>query len=216
MIGSLPAIECACLLQVICVLLLGRVIKIDAHHVLEVVTTRPELRPVCNASTCCLLKNGLVLGHKAFHGLMIESTRNLAFEAFRRVVRVALTIEVLRVDARDESSVARDALVADVVHGAIYPCHTGFAHIATHGITLRFLGHAINRVRSHRLRNLLVLHDGRTRLNHSGLVEIAEVLARLPVSLASRLADNVLLERNKTRVARNLQVTLHSTSSREK
>ena len=46
-------------------------------------------------------------------------------------MRVALSVKVLGVDAGDEASIARDALVADLVGGAVHPRDARLAHVAT-------------------------------------------------------------------------------------
>ena len=208
-IGALPAIECASLGQIVSVACHGLVIEIDTHHVLEVVTTRAEFRSLRNTPTGCLLERRLVLRNVTFDGLMLESAHNLALEALRRVVRVALTIEILGVDARDEASVSWDALVTDVVHGTVHPGHTGTAHVTAHGTTLRLLLLAIDGVGAHGFGDLLVLHDGRSRVDHGWFVCVAEVLTCLSVGLAGRLTNDILLLGDEAGIAGDFQATLH-------
>jgi len=84
-IGAPPAINRASLGEIVRVARLCLVIKIDAHHVLQVVTTRAELRTILNAPTGSLLERRLVLRNVTFDGLMLETAHNLAFEALGRV-----------------------------------------------------------------------------------------------------------------------------------
>ena len=149
------------------------------------------------------------MGNETFCWLMVKTAGNLALEALGSVIRVALTVEVLRVHARDETSVAWDALVADVVHRAVHPSHARLAHVANHGGTLGFLLLAINRVGTHGTCNLLLLHDSRASIDHVWLVHIPEVLSSLSISLASGLTHDVLLKGNEARVAGNFQAALH-------
>ena len=160
-IGALELVESACLVQVGLVVAGGLALEVHAHHVLEVVATGAELRAVRDAPAGRLLEHLLVLGNEAFRGLVVKATQDLALEALRGVVRVALSVEVLRVDAGDEAGIAWDALVADVVHGAVHPGDAGLGHVAAHGGALALLVAAVDGVRSHRARNLLLLHDGR-------------------------------------------------------
>lgn len=196
-VRALKLVKRACLAQISLVVTGGRgglVVEVHAHHVLEVVAAGSELGVVGDAPAGGLLEHLLVLGNEAFRGLVVKASQDLAFKALRSVVRVALSIEVLRVDARDEAGIARDALVADVVHGAVHPGAAGLAHIAAHESALSLLIAAVDRVRSHGARNLLLLHDGRGSVDHGGLVNVAEVLTGLAISLAGGLPDDVELE----------------------
>ena len=59
-------------------------------------------------------------------------------------MRVALSKEVLGIDSRDEASIARDALVADLVSGAVHPRDARLAHVATRSSLLRLFRGAIH------------------------------------------------------------------------
>ena len=208
-VGAFPAIESASLRQVVLVAVLSFVLEVDAHHVLEVVTAGTELRTINNTPASLLLERRLILRNETFRWLMIKATGNLALKALGSVVRVALTIEVLGVDAGDEASVTGDALVADVVHGAIHPRHARSAHISNHRAPLRLLLLSIDGVGAHGVSDLLLLHDGRASVDHVWLVHVPEVLASLPISLASGLTHNVLLQGDEARVAGDFHAALH-------
>lgn len=75
---------------------------------------------------------------------MVEATRDVTLKALRSVVRVALTKEVLRVDARDKACVAGDALIANLVLWSIHPRHRRLAHVASRGLLLPTFNRAIN------------------------------------------------------------------------
>lgn len=117
---------------------------IDGHHVLQVVALGAELRVFCDAPAVCLHEYFLILRLESLVGLMHNASRDLAFEALGRVMRVALAIEVLRCDARDEARVSWNALVADVVRRSIHPSARRLAHIAAHRYFLRTFVRAIN------------------------------------------------------------------------
>ena len=76
---------------------------------------------------------------------MIDTAWDLAFKALCSIVRVALTEEILRVDARDETSVAWHTLIANLMGGSIHPSAASLAHIAAHGYLLWHLVCAIDR-----------------------------------------------------------------------
>ena len=76
---------------------------------------------------------------------MIDTAQDLALETLSSVVRIALAVEVLRVDTRDEAGVAWHALVTDLVSGTIHPSARGTAHVANHGTFLRVLVRAVHR-----------------------------------------------------------------------
>ena len=125
---------------------------------------------------------------------MLKAAHNLTLEALGGVRRVALTIEVFGVDARNEASVAWNALVAEFVHWPIHPRYASLAHVATHSSTLTLLLLAIDCVGAHRCRNFLMMKDSRVRVDHGWLMDVPKGLACLPIRLASCLAHNVLLE----------------------
>ena len=81
------------------VLLLGSIILVDRHHVLHVVSPGGEVRPLSNPAAVLLYEDFLVLRNETFLWLVVESAQNLVLEALRSVVRVALSVEVLRVDS---------------------------------------------------------------------------------------------------------------------
>ena len=211
-VRALELVKRACLAQISLVVAGGGgglVVEVHAHHVLEVVAAGAELGAVGDAPAGGLLEHLLVLGNETFRGLVVKASQNLVLEALRSVVRVALSIEVLRVDTRDEAGIAWDALVADVVHGAVHPGTAGLAHVAAHAGALALLIAAVDGVRSHRARNLLLLHDGRGSVDHGGLVNVAEVLTGLAVCLAGGLPNDVELHGDVARVPRNLLTALH-------
>ena len=140
---------------------------------------------------------------------MVKAAHDLALEALRSVVGVALTVEVLRVDAGDEAGVAWDALVADVMHRSVHPGDASLAHVTAHGRLLGLLVLAIDRGGAHLRSNIRLLHDRRAGVNHPGLVGVAEVLASLPVRLTSGLPNDVLLEGDEARVTGDFQAALH-------
>ena len=148
-VRALKLVKRACLAQISLVVAGGGgglVVEVHAHHVLEVVATGAELRAVRDAPAGRLLEHLLVLGNEAFRGLVVKATQDLALEALRGVVRVALSVEVLRVDAGDEAGIAWDALVADVVHGAVHPGTARLAHVAAHAGALALLIAAVDGV----------------------------------------------------------------------
>eukprot|EP00354_Favella_ehrenbergii_P008177 CAMPEP_0170465624 /NCGR_PEP_ID=MMETSP0123-20130129/9901_1 /TAXON_ID=182087 /ORGANISM="Favella ehrenbergii, Strain Fehren 1" /LENGTH=287 /DNA_ID=CAMNT_0010731573 /DNA_START=169 /DNA_END=1033 /DNA_ORIENTATION=- len=165
-IGASVVVERARLLQVGLVVLHGRSLEVHAHHVFEVVAARSELGSVSDAATGCLLENLLVLRNETFLRLVVEPAQDLPLEALRCVVRVALAVEVLGVDAGDEAGVARDALVADVVHGAVHPADARLAHVAPHRALLGLFSGAVHRVRPHRVRNFLLHHHRGASVDH--------------------------------------------------
>ena len=59
-------------------------------------------------------------------------------------MRVALSVKVLGVDAGDKASIARDALVADLVSGAVHPRDARLAHVASRSMLLRLFCGAIH------------------------------------------------------------------------
>ena len=95
------------------------------------------------------------------------------------------------------------------MHGAVHPSHTSTAHVTAHGPTLRLLLLAIDRVGAHGVGNLLVLHDGRSRVDHGWCVSEAEVLTCLSVGLASCVPHDILLLGDEAGVARDFQAALH-------
>lgn len=83
------------LAHIVGVLLLGHIILVDSHHVLKVVSFGAEVWPLSDPPTVLLDEHFLVLGNEAFLWLVVEASQNFALETLRRVVRVALSIEVL-------------------------------------------------------------------------------------------------------------------------
>ena len=120
-IGSAEFVESPGHAHVVRVLLLLRILLVDCHHVLKVVPLGAEVGSLSNSSGVLLHKDFLVLRNEAFRRLMIKPSRNLPLKALRCVVRIALSIEVLRVDTADETCVAWDTLVADLMGGPIHP-----------------------------------------------------------------------------------------------
>ena len=81
------------------VLLLGSIILVDRHHVLHVVSSGGEVWPLGNSAAVLLHEDLLVLGNETFLWFVVEAAQNLVLEALCSVVRVALSVEVLRVDS---------------------------------------------------------------------------------------------------------------------
>ena len=75
---------------------------------------------------------------------MLESSQYLPLETLCGVMRVALSVKVLGVDPGDEASIARDALVADLVSGAVHPRDARLAHVATRPCLLRMFRSAVH------------------------------------------------------------------------
>ena len=119
-------------------------------------------------------------------------------------MRVALSIEVLGVDSRDEASIARDALVADLVCGAVHPRDARLAHVATRSSLLRLFRGAIHRGRPH-LVSHVVTKDCRSSVTHAWSAHsVPEVLTSATIALTSSVTYNVLLLRNMSGITRNL------------
>lgn len=121
MIGSTEFIESPCLAHVISILPLLRIFLVDRHHVLKVVSLRAEVWSLSDSPRVLFDEHFLVLRNEAFRSLVIEPSCNLALKALRRVVRIALSIQVLRVYTTDKACVAWDALVANIMSGPIHP-----------------------------------------------------------------------------------------------
>ena len=121
MIGSTEFIESPCLAHVISIFPLLRIFLVDRHHVLKVVSLRAEVWSLSDSPRVLFDEHFLVLRNEAFRSLVIEPSCNLAFKALRRVVRIALSIQVLRVYTTDKACVAWDALVANIMSGPIHP-----------------------------------------------------------------------------------------------
>ena len=143
-VGAIELAEGASAAHVFSILFLGRVILINRHHVLHVVSSIGEVRPLRNPATVLLHVRLLILRNETFLRLMVESAQDLPFEALCGVVRVAFTVEILRVDARYEACVPRHTLIANLVRRSIHPSARCLAHIAAHGCLLGELVAAIN------------------------------------------------------------------------
>ena len=191
------------------VLLLGSIILVDRHHVLHVVSPRGEVWPFGNPAAVLLHEDLLVLRNETFLWLMVESAQNLVLEAFGSVVRVALSVEVLRVDSRDEARVPWNALVSNLMRGSVHPGARRPAHVTAHGDFLRRLVGAVDGGGAHLLGDLLLLQDSRARVNHGGFPRVPEVISSLAIALSCCVADNVQLEGNMTGITRDFLSTLH-------
>lgn len=107
--------------HVVGILPLDSILLIDSHHVLKVISLRAKVGALSDPSRVLLDERFLVLRNETSLRLVIEPARNFALETFRCVVRIALSIKVLRVDSADEACVAWDALVANLVGRPIHP-----------------------------------------------------------------------------------------------
>ena len=131
MVVACKFMEAAGLAKVLLVLLLCLGLLVDGHSVLHEIAARAEFRrSLLDPPEVLFLVGALVLRHEAAPGFVVEAAGNLLLEALGCVDRVALAIEVFRVDPRNEASVAWDALVADLVHRAIHPRAARLRHIA--------------------------------------------------------------------------------------
>ena len=191
------------------VLLLLSIILVDRHHVLHVVSSGGEVRPLGDPAAVLLHEDLLVLRNETFLWLVVESTQNLALEAFGSVVRVALSVEVLRVDSRDKASVPWNALVSNLMRRSVHPGARRLAHVTAHGDFLWRLVGAVDGGGTHLLGDLLLLQDSRARVNHGGLPRVPEVISSLAIALSCRVPDNVQLEGNMTGITRDFLSTLH-------
>ena len=144
MVGPTELVKSASLGEVIRVVHLGLVVLIDRHHVLEIITLGGIFGTLSNSSIIILLERLHILRNIALLGLVLESTQYLSLETLRGVMRVALSVKVLGVDAGDEASIARDALVADLVGGAVHPRDARLAHVAPRSCLLRLFRGAIH------------------------------------------------------------------------
>ena len=191
------------------VLLLGSIILVDRHHVLHVVSPGGKVGPLGNPAAILFHVDFLVLRNETFLWLMVESAQNLVLEAFGSVVRVALSVEVLRVDSRDEARVPWNTLVSNLMRGPVHPGARCPAHVTAHGDFLRRLVRAVDGGGAHLLGDLLLLQDSRARVNHGGLSRVPEVISSLAIALTSGVADNVQLEGNMAGITRDFLSTLH-------
>ena len=144
MVSPTELVKCTCLGEVVRVVHLGLVVLIDRHHVLEIITLGGVFGTLSYPTIIILLERLHILRNIALLGLVLEPTQNLSLETLSGIMRVALSITVLGVDAGDEASIARDALVADLVSGAVHPRDARLAHVAPRSCLLRLFRGAIH------------------------------------------------------------------------
>ena len=144
MIGPTELVKSTSLGEVISVVHLGLVVLIDRHHVLEIISLGGIFGTLSYPTIIILLERLHILRNIALLGLVLKSTQNLSLETLRGVMRVALSVKVLGVDSGNEASIARDALVADLVSGAVHPRDARLAHIASRSSLLRLFRGAIH------------------------------------------------------------------------
>ena len=144
MVCSTEFVKSASPREVVRVIHFGLVVLIDGHHVLKIVTLGGVFRTLSYPTIIFLLEDLLVLRDVALPGLVLESSKYLALETLRGVMRVALSVKVLGVDSGNEASIARDALVADLVSGAVHPRDARLAHVASRSSLLRLFRGAIH------------------------------------------------------------------------
>ena len=125
--------------QVLFDLLLLCLVFVDGHHILQIVPLRAKFWSLSDSSHICLHEYFLIDGLVSFSRLVLKTSRDLAFETFRCIMRVALSEKVLRIDTRDEARVAWDALVANLMSWSDHPGAGRLAHISTHRNFLRCL-----------------------------------------------------------------------------
>ena len=87
--------ECASSAHILSVFLLCCIVLVYRHHILHIVSLIGEVWPLSNPSTVFLNIGLLILRNETFRRLMVKPTQNLSLEALSRVVRVALSIEIL-------------------------------------------------------------------------------------------------------------------------
>ena len=92
---SFELVERARPTHIISVLLLGRIILVNRHHVLKVVPSVGEIGPLGNPAAVLLHEDLLVLRNETFLWLVVEAAQDLALETFGSIVRVALSVEIL-------------------------------------------------------------------------------------------------------------------------
>lgn len=208
-VGPLELVESARLRHVFLTLLADTLVLVDHHHVFEVVALGGVLGSLGDAAEILLSVCGHVVRGEALSRLVVKSAGNRPLETLGSVVGVALPVEVLRVDARDESRVARHALVTDIVRWAIHPRARSLGHIAAHLLLLELLVAAIDRSGPH-ADDMLLAHRERTRVVHRRCPPgVAEILTGLLVAFTGGMANDVHLERDVARVAWNLLSALH-------
>ena len=144
MVGATESVKSTSLRKVVRVIRFGLVVLIDGHHVLKIIALGSIFRTLSYTTIIFLLECRLVLRNVALLGLVLESSQYLSLETLCSVVRVALSEKVLGVDTRDEASIARDALVADLVSGAVHPRDARLAHVAPCSSLLRLFRGAIH------------------------------------------------------------------------
>ena len=184
-------------------------ISVYRHHILKVVTTWSEIRPLSNSSKVGFFVSTPLIREESLARMMVKTTRDLPFETLRRVSGIALTVEVFWVDARDEACVAWYALVPYLVCRSVHPRAGGLAHIPSHGHFLWAFIWAIYRGRAHLRCYLLLPDNARAGINHTLIVCEAEIVASLSVALSSRVAHDVNPKRNVACVAWNFLSALH-------
>ena len=143
-VGPTELVKSTSLGEVVRMFCLGLVVLIDCHHVLEIITLGGIFGTLSYPSIIILLERFHVLRNIALLWLVLESTQYLALETLRSVMRVALSVKVLGVNAGDEASIARDALVADLVRGAVHPRDARFAQVAPRSCLLGLFRGAIH------------------------------------------------------------------------
>ena len=144
MVSPTELVKSTCLGEVVRMVHLGLVVLIDRHHVLEIITLGGVFGTLSYPTIIILLERLHILRNIALLGLVLEPTQYFPLETLSGIMRVALSITVLGVNAGDEASIARDALVADLVSGAVHPRDARLAHVAPRSCLLGLFRGAIH------------------------------------------------------------------------
>lgn len=211
-VWSIEFAECASAAHILSIFLLCCIVLVYRHHVLHVVSFIREVWSLSNPATVFLNIGLLILRNETFRRLMVKSTQDLSLEALSRVVRVALSIEILWVDSGDEARVPRHTLVPNLMRRSIHPCTRCLAHIASHGSFLRKLIGTVHGRRAHIHGCSLLLEYGSARVNHGWFPWVAEIISSLSIAFTCCMTNDVQFEWDVARVAGDFLSALHDLS----
>lgn len=101
-------------------LLLGALV-VQRHHVLQVVALTSLLCCLQISAVALLVESAAIRRLKPFFVIKVKSTSNVILETLRGAISIALSIDVLSFDSRNESSVSWNALVSNLMVWSINP-----------------------------------------------------------------------------------------------
>ena len=120
-------------------IILTALLVVHGHHVLQIVSSIIVLGAFEDASISLLVVGFACRRLESLPVDQVASASNLVRKTFGRGCGIALSVDILGLDSRDEASVAWDALVANLMLRSIDPSHRVLACLTQTGLSLPLL-----------------------------------------------------------------------------